>query len=598
MPVRSTFLIVLFALALALTGCGGGGGGGNDRSQTGTLVYRTDWTNNRAPIGESQRIALFRPDGSFVASQIMNHDQPGVQELSFSNLDQGKYVLTAQLFSQRNAAGVATGELESEVTVGNSTLFQTAVGDDVASVEVTPPSATVSTQQSIDFTATAKNAGGIAVFADPDSITWQSNANLTVDEDGLALGVLPGIGTVVASHTVSGFTDAAVVTVTQFSIQKKKWTVLVFLNAANDLNEFGDLNFNQMERVAGNPDVRFVVQWKQALISGVSNDPSFTGTRRYLVKKDTTSEVKSDLIQNMGEGVDMGDPQTMADFIDWGMTYFPADRYVVIVWNHGNGWRRSLATDNPTRGVSYDDETGNSINTWELVQAMSGKKVDILAWDASLMQMQEVAYQLRNNADYIVGSEESPPGAGYPYDTIFDNFEATPDLSTLSLAKNFVDATLAVPSYANQKITQSVLDTTKLAGVTTAMSALAQQLISQRNANPTGFVEYIQAARLNAQSYSPTSGRTYRDLFDLTMELDKSVAGYQPTAGILNANHNLRQAILAAVAHEGHNAQSPDSRGISVDFSNTTRYQTFATDYQLMQFAQAGLWDEWLAVAP
>ena len=43
-------------------------------------------------------------------------------------------------------------------------------------------------------------------------------------------------------------------------------------------------------------------------------------------------------------------------------------------------------------------------------------KVDVLAFDACLMQMAEVAYEVKDLADYVVGSEETEPGPGYPYD--------------------------------------------------------------------------------------------------------------------------------------------------------------------------------------
>ena len=48
------------------------------------------------------------------------------------------------------------------------------------------------------------------------------------------------------------------------TVTTTKWPVLVYINAANDLYQFSDLNMNQMEQVAGNNQVRFVVQWKQS----------------------------------------------------------------------------------------------------------------------------------------------------------------------------------------------------------------------------------------------------------------------------------------------------------------------------------------------
>src|SRR5690606_28366009 len=117
--------------------------------------------------------------------------------------------------------------------------------------------------------------------------------------------------------------------------------------------------------------------------------------------------VQNNLQDENGNALDMGNPDTLGDFIKWAKQNYPADRYCLILWNHGNGWKRSAQDEYPTRAFSYDDQYGTSIKTWQTDQMMGGETVDILAWDASLMQMVEVAYEARSHADYIVGSEES-----------------------------------------------------------------------------------------------------------------------------------------------------------------------------------------------
>jgi hypothetical protein len=372
---------------------------------------------------------------------------------------------------------------------------------------------------------------------------------------------------------------------------------MVFLNAANDLQTFSTLNMNQMEKVAQNPDVRFVVQWKQA-VTPFSPNPTFEGTRRYLVKPDSSSTIVSELIQDMGQGVDMGVSNTMRDFVDWATTYYPAERTVLVVWNHGNGWRRAPGEEPPSRAVSYDDETGNSIQIWQLAQAIGDHVVDILAWDASLMQMLEVAYEAKDRSLYVVGSEESPPGAGYPYDLIFQQFRDNPNAATSTLAKAFVTGMLSVPGYQNQKITQSVLDTSQLSALASATSALAQALIDNKDT----IGAQIQQVRTQAQSYSPSSTRHYRDL-DHVCEL---IQGAIAISGIQTAAASVRSAIANAVVWEGHNANSPNSRGISIDFSDSVSIHIPrpgtsgdpALDYSLMRFAADTMWNEWLLVAP
>ena len=117
---------------------------------------------------------------------------------------------------------------------------------------------------------------------------------------------------------------------------------------------------------------------------------------------------------------DMGDWRVLKDFVAWGSANYPADHLMVVVWNHGAGWRPALRSASnkmmPTyRAFSQDNETQNEVETWEAPGAFAGaaQPIDAITFDASLMQMLEVAYELRNSARVMIGSEESPPGAGY-----------------------------------------------------------------------------------------------------------------------------------------------------------------------------------------
>ena len=131
---------------------------------------------------------------------------------------------------------------------------------------------------------------------------------------------------------------------------------------------------------------------------------------------------------------DMGNINTLTNFIQWEVNAYPSDNLAVLIWNHGAGWRPVYATISsvssagghhlPTinapgrRAFSEDDNTANEIQTWQLPTAFASitTPIDVLIFDASLEQMAEVAYQDRNLARVQVGSEESPPGTGYPYD--------------------------------------------------------------------------------------------------------------------------------------------------------------------------------------
>lgn len=568
-------------MALSIVACGGGGGTAK------TLVYETDWTNRgRGVTGLSQSIEVFDSQGRRTDSLIVNQDADGLQTARLKLSGSGPFHVHVDLYSQRDNQGTKTGEIDALVTGGS---FKSQVGINVASVFVAPQNAAFQVQHSRQFYATGYGAAAKPVFVEPGSIDWSVlGSSATISDSGLALGIAEGSGTARATYTPDNIQGSSVFNVEPFDSKKTRWTVLVYLNAANDLYSFSDLNVNQMEQVATNPQVRFVVQWKQSknLFSG----SSFDGTRRYLVQADNTSQIASELIQDMGTDVDMGQAQSLTDFITWGKTYYPADRYCLVVWNHGNGWRRGIKE--ASRAVSYDDETGNSIQIWQLAQALGNNTFDIVAWDASLMQMLEVAYEIQDKALYVVGSEESPPGEGYPYDLIFKKFRDQDTDTTRNLTKAFVDGMLAVPGYASRKITQSVIDTSKLPALGTAMNALGNELA----ANVGSIGSAVANVRISAQSYSPTSNRVYRDLVhvcDLLIS-QVSVTSIQTAAG------NVKTAINDALVWEGHNSNSPNSHGVSIDFSSSTTFNsgTTAVDYALMRFAADTSWNEWLQIAP
>jgi len=370
-----------------------------------------------------------------------------------------------------------------------------------------------------------------------------------------------------------------------------KWTVLVYMNAANNLYPDSDLNVIQMQKAAGNPLVRIVVQWKQT--QSLYPASSFDGTRRYLIKPSAGNTVASQVLQDMGQGIDMGDPQTLNDFIAWGKASFPADHYLLILWDHGNGWRMKM--DQATgRAFSYDDQTNHAIQIWNIQTALGTQQFDTIVWDCSLMQMAEVVYQVQGHTRWNVASEESPPAAGYPYDSALAKYRDFPDDTALDLAKSWVDTMLAVPAYANLNIEESVVDTNQLNNVSTAIDGLAAQLI----ANNSSLTSLTQNIRANGQSYDETTSppRYFYDIVDIC---NRYKAG-TPISGVDQACTTAINAVTAAVAYEKHNAtHSANSHGLSIDFTPGSVFNANGLgQYLLLDFGKANRWAQWLSIAP
>lgn len=607
--IRPLDLLVLLTAIALIAGCGGGGSGATPPPSGAiglnqgcpavvgniNIRYTTLWQGS-TPSDASQVIQIIEPSGTVVRTESI--DRTGSQNsILLSSIPNGIYELRVRLYAQPGAGGAPTGELSLvlDACAPAGTLIETTTVSGLApqSLRIGPGSVTLTEQDSLRFIATAFAGTGIPTFVAPGGLDLTVSGGIgTISSDGTFVASSSGSGSIQA--TVGDLTASSQVTVESVQITQGKWTILVFMNAANDLAFASDLNMNQMERVAGNPDVRFVVQWKQS--REVVPNSSFDGVRRYLVLPDNTPQIASKLVQSnlvdtQGKPLDMGDPEVLNDFITWGKTFYPADRYVLVLWNHGNGWRRSPFGEDPTRAFSYDDQYGTSIKTWDTHIALGGHSLDIIAWDASLMQMLEVAYETAPFAQYIVGSEESPPAEGYPYDIIFDKFRDNPNASTESLTKAFVDGMLAHPPYQNRKITQSVIRTDRLPNLINALDALGDQLIIHRD----DIVDVVQDARQNAQSYSPTNLRFYRDLIDLCEIIRDNPLTPAP---VVQACQNVIAAAQHAIVWEGNNNQSPNSNGVSIDFSPGDIFQSVRLDYARLRLAQHTSWFDWLTVAP
>lgn len=372
-----------------------------------------------------------------------------------------------------------------------------------------------------------------------------------------------------------------------------KWTVMVFMNAANDLDDYSELNMNQMEQIQTNPNVRMVVQWKRAARYAPSG--SWTGTRRYLIQYDTDSQrINSRLLEDLGEGIDMGSADTLREFVRWARTTYPADRYALVIWNHGSGWRSRAALRG--RAVSFDDELGTSIKIWELPTAIRPSSadpvLDVLLFDASLMQMLEVAYECRNIARYIVGSEESPPGEGYPYHEILkplmDNSDIAPAQWASAIPPIFVRwYNQNFPFYRN--ITQSAVDASRLEAVANALDALAGSLLARR----TLYVNALARARQDAQNYSTYP--EYRDLWHAAQLIKQYTEDAELNQRVNALQAALQQAVIANDRDTRTGARVFHSYGLSIYYPDSGSY---LGRYNNTALARATRWDDWLLVAP
>lgn len=567
-------LALALSATVLLVGCGGGGGKGGSKP---SVLYVTDWSGT----GASQRLTLMKSDGTVVTQTVVNQGSAATEQFRVSAAS-GSYIFRAELNTGANFGGTTTGVTEFPVTTG--TTYHASTASAVANLRIEPSSIVVNQDALTRLSAVTTSSTGLYSFVTPGSVTWSaSNEKAEISSDGSLRGKSTGDLTVTATVAAKSATAPAQVAVA--GAAHTKWTVLVYMSAANTLYPYTIPNIDQMERVA-NDDVRFVVQWKES--KDVYANAHFNGTRRYLVTPNKSSGLGSQLISDLGTNIDMGKAQTLNDFITWGKANYPADRYAVVVWSHGNGWFN--ARNVPVRATSFDDQFTTAINVWDFSTAFAGHHIDILSFDACLMQMIEVASEVKPYADYIAASAENTPAAGYPYDRVFSQMATTPDADTLTIAKGFVPGHVNYSKYVNLPVTQSLVDVSKVGALEAKVDTLAGALIAHKGELTT----LVPALREAMTKYgSSGDGYMFYDLGDICTRI---VAGTTFPAEVRTAAQAVLTQMGQTIPLYGATTADAFSHGISVDFSAHTSGNL--GNYGKLQFAKDSRWDDWLNVAP
>ena len=419
----------------------------------------------------------------------------------------------------------------------------------------------------------------------------------------------------------------------------QKWLVMLYQDADDQILEqdiFVDLN--EAEQVGSTDRVTIVAQLDRYR-GAFQGDGDWTSVRRYLVNQDDDlNRINSQVVDDLGE-VNMADGRTLVDFASWAIQTYPADRYVLILSDHGMGWPGGWSDPAPGgsdagRAPLVSALNGDFLFLSEIDQALGQirsqnglEQLDIIGMDACLMSQLEVYAALQPHARYALASEEVEPSLGWAYTGFLQKLVDDPDMSSQELASNVVD------SYIEQdlRITDTQMrqeflrQNSPMGGFLGVSSVSASQLASQigRDATLTAvdllampdlmsafnqFAYLLQSedqavvakARQYAQSYTSVFGKqataSYIDLGNFVQLVSREL-GSGPVTQAANAIlAGLNQLVVA----EKHGSGKPGSTGVAIYFPNSTMYRSPYTgpqSYNLIaeRFVKASLWDDFLA---
>ncbi|MDP2806719.1 MAG: clostripain-related cysteine peptidase [bacterium] len=413
----------------------------------------------------------------------------------------------------------------------------------------------------------------------PGSFTMTAAANTGVARSATV--------TVTATAPAGTTGSPKTVTVSQAAASATEWTIMVYLNADNDLEPYGIQDFNEMAAASySSGKVNVIVQIDRATGYDATNG-DWTTCKRFKIANGM-APTAANQISDLGE-VDMGNPQTLADFAKWAIQNYPANRYSLVMWDHGDGWYKKKDGEiEAVKGFSNDNSHGSviDISNGELANALSqiktylGRNLDHIGWDACLMGMWEVLDISKGYANVANVSEEVEGGDGWYYTNFLNNLNTTPTMSAIDLGKAIINGT-------SGQQTLSVVDLTLVSTLNTNVNALATELMAARGA---GLGASISTALTNAQKFSTSYFSYHIDLSDFAAKV-KAAITTRPT--LTAACDNVISAVTNSVKLYKNSTTYANARGIAIYHCNIDG-SNYDAKYNNLPIASSTVWDEYI----
>ncbi len=326
---------------------------------------------------------------------------------------------------------------------------------------------------------------------------------------------------------------------------KDSVTMMVYMCGTDLESQYGMASSDLSEMAAAKfgDNIKIIVytggcrQWKINSISNSTNQ----------IYQVTEGKLKS-LVKSDGEKK-MTDPATLSAFIKWSAKNFPANRNILIFWDHGGG---------SVSGYGYDEKfpSSGSMDLAGINKALKagGVQFDFIGFDACLMATAETALMLNSHADYMIASEETEPGIGWHYTNWLTKFGADTSMPTVQIGKLIVDDFVAecAVKCRGQQTTLSVIDLAEFSNTVPKPLSAFSKSITNLIANKK--YKKVSDARYVAREFARSSKIDQIDLVHLCKNIDNKEA------------KDLADALTKAVKYNKTSQNMTDAYGVSIYF--------------------------------
>lgn len=270
----------------------------------------------------------------------------------------------------------------------------------------------------------------------------------------------------------------------------------------------------------------------------------------------------------------MGDPQTLTDFLAYATDNYPADRTAVILWDHGGGSVNGVCADElyefdalelPELYTAFRD-------VWQPDE--SDPALELIGFDACLMATVDVADTFREFAHYMVASEETEPGNGWLYSGWLSALAEDPSMEGDELGKAICDAYYegCVEEETADLATLSLTDLSKINSLLDAYDLWGQEAFTNTMEDPSFLTQFGRAASESENYGGNTREQGFYNLVDLG-HLAAKTASFLPSA------RSVLDALQECVLYKVNGDYRSESTGLSCYYSyngDTDDYDSFA----------------------
>lgn len=341
--------------------------------------------------------------------------------------------------------------------------------------------------------------------------------------------------------------------------EKAQWTVMMYL-AGTDLETKGQMaTYNLVELAKTNPNdqVNFVFQtgatrqWHAEEAVGLDIDE--TKLQRYQFDQEGYKLVDEQPLANMASA------QTLTEFIQWSAKTYPAEKYLLVMWDHGGGSLHGLIQD------ELHNTTIMPLDQFEIALKNANIPLEAVLLDTCLMSTLETAQAVQSSAKYLIAAQEIVPGYGSAYQPWMQFLYDTPTCDGARLGKvvcNSIQqkyAELGLLSCSRQ-LTFSVIDLGKMDAVAKAFDQLFTD-VGKLLADPQHF--YVFANQ--AQQTQHFAYDTMVDLADLASRARNIAISNETATAVV-------EAVDAAVVYNLKGDQRSYATGLSFYYAPAAPY--------------------------